>query len=68
LLGRTGSAELPEDFPNLIKEVVEIIIPRNYATSYIIEKPLLAKYLQDGLQKLNILTSASSEKIVITSG
>jgi hypothetical protein len=67
LLGRTGSAELPEDFPNLIKEVVEII-PRNYATSYIIEKPLLAKYLQDGLQKLNILTSASSEKIVITSG
>lgn len=58
-LGRGLSGEQPEDFPNLVKQIVELI-PQNYATSYIIEKPLLAKYLQNGLQKLNILTSTSS--------
>ncbi|WP_442948966.1 DUF3775 domain-containing protein [Nostoc sp.] len=36
------------------------LISLNYTTSYIIEKPLLAKYLRDGLQKLNIWTCASS--------
>ena len=56
-LGRTASAELPEDFPNLIKEALDFI-PQNYATSYIIEKPFLAKYLRNGLQKIKILTSA----------
>ncbi|MEH2326192.1 MAG: DUF3775 domain-containing protein [Nostoc sp.] len=58
-LGRIPSGQVPEDFTNLIKQVVELI-PRNYATSYIIEKPLLAKYLRDGLQKLDIWSSASS--------
>jgi Protein of unknown function (DUF3775) len=58
-LGRIPSGQLPEDFANLIKQVVELI-PQNYATSYIIEKPLLAKYLRDGLQKLDIWTFASS--------
>jgi hypothetical protein len=58
-LGRGASSEQPEDFPNLVKQVVELI-PQHYATSYIIEKPLLAKYLQDGLQKLNICLSASA--------
>ncbi|MEH2193386.1 MAG: DUF3775 domain-containing protein [Nostoc sp.] len=48
-----------EDFLNLVKQVIELI-PRNYATSYIIEKPLLAKYLRNGLQKLDIWTSALS--------
>jgi hypothetical protein len=56
-LGRAALAQLPDDFPNLIKEVMDII-PQDYATSYIIEKPLLAKYLRGGLQKLNILTFA----------
>jgi hypothetical protein len=55
-LGRAVLAQLPDDFPNLIKEVIELI-PQDYATSYITEKPLLAKYLRGGLQKLNILTS-----------
>ncbi|WP_442941044.1 hypothetical protein [Nostoc sp.] len=36
------------------------LIPQNYATSYIIEKSLLARYLRSGLQKLNISTCASS--------
>ncbi|WP_207794490.1 DUF3775 domain-containing protein, partial [Nostoc sp. UIC 10630] len=58
-LGRTALGEQAENFPNLLKQVVEII-PQNYATSYIIEKPLLAKYLRDGLQKLDIWTSAFS--------
>jgi hypothetical protein len=58
-LGRIPSGQVPEDFANLIKQVVEMI-PQNYATSYIIEKPLLAKYLREGLQKLNIWTSALS--------
>ncbi|MEH2433912.1 MAG: DUF3775 domain-containing protein [Nostoc sp.] len=58
-LGRIPSGQVPEDFTNLIKQVVELI-PRNYATSYIIEKSLLAKYLRDGLQKLDIWSSASS--------
>jgi hypothetical protein len=58
-LGRTALAEQAENFPNLVKQVVELI-PQNYATSYIIEKPLLAKYLRDGLQKLEIWSSASS--------
>ena len=62
-LGRNTSGEQPEDLPNLVKQVVELI-PQNYATSYIIERPFLAKYLakylRNGLQKLNILTSASS--------
>ncbi|MEH1943655.1 MAG: DUF3775 domain-containing protein [Nostoc sp.] len=58
-LGRISSGQVPEDFTNLIKQVVELI-PQNYATSYIIEKPLLAKYLRDGLQKLDIWSSASS--------
>lgn len=58
-LGRTASSEQAQDFPNLVKQVVELI-PQNYATSYIIEKPLLAKYLRNGLQKLDIWTSAFS--------
>ncbi|MEH1945762.1 MAG: DUF3775 domain-containing protein [Nostoc sp.] len=58
-LGRIPSGQVPEDFTNLIKQVIELI-PRNYATSYIVEKPLLAKYLRDGLQKLDIWSSASS--------
>ncbi|AVH69101.1 DUF3775 domain-containing protein [Nostoc sp. 'Lobaria pulmonaria (5183) cyanobiont'] len=58
-LGRGASGELPENLPNLVKQVVELI-PQNYVTSYIIEKPLLAKYLRDGLQKLDIWTSALS--------
>jgi hypothetical protein len=58
-LGRTALGEQAENFPNLVKQVVELI-PQNYATSYIIEKPLLAKYLRDGLQKLDIWSSASS--------
>jgi Cdc6-like AAA superfamily ATPase len=62
-LGRSTSGEQPEDLANLVKQVVELI-PQNYATSYILERPLLAKYLakylRNGLQKLNILTSASS--------
>jgi hypothetical protein len=58
-LGRIPSDQLTEDFANLIKQVVELI-PKSYETSYIIEKPLLAKYLRDGLQKLDIWTFASS--------
>ncbi|MEH1874751.1 DUF3775 domain-containing protein [Nostoc sp.] len=58
-LGRIPSGQVPEDFTNLIKQVLELI-PQNYATSYIIEKPLLAKYLINGLQKLDIWSSASS--------
>ncbi|MCF2146916.1 DUF3775 domain-containing protein [Desmonostoc muscorum LEGE 12446] len=58
-LGRSLSDQAPEDFPNLVKQVVELI-PKNYATNYIIEKPLLAKYLRIGLQKLNICPSISS--------
>ncbi|WP_341527653.1 DUF3775 domain-containing protein [Nostoc sp. UHCC 0302] len=57
-LGRGISNGQAENFPNLVKQVVELI-PKNYATSYIIEKPLLGKYLRNGLRKLNILTSAS---------
>ncbi|MEH1955132.1 DUF3775 domain-containing protein [Nostoc sp.] len=58
-LGRGMSDGQLEDFQNLLKQVVELI-PEKYATSYIIERPLLAKYLRDGLQKLNIWTSALS--------
>lgn len=58
-LGQSALDGQPEDFPNLIKQVVQLI-PQNYATSYIIEKPLLAKYLRSGLQKLNISTCTSS--------
>jgi hypothetical protein len=58
-LGRIPSVQIPEDFANLIKQVIELI-PKNYATSYIIEKPLLAKYLRDGLQKRGIWSFASS--------
>jgi hypothetical protein len=58
-LGRGISDGQLEDFPNFIKKVVQLI-PQNYATSYIIEKPLLAKYLRDGLQKLDIWNSALS--------
>ncbi|MEH1771644.1 DUF3775 domain-containing protein [Nostoc sp.] len=58
-LGRGMSDGQLEDFQNLLKQVVELI-PEKYATSYIIDRPLLAKYLRDGLQKLNIWTSALS--------
>jgi hypothetical protein len=58
-LGRIPSGQEPEDFANMIKEVVELI-PQNYASTYIIEKSLLAKYLRDGLQKVDISTFASS--------
>ncbi|MEH2226608.1 DUF3775 domain-containing protein [Nostoc sp.] len=58
-LGRIPSGQVPEDFANLIKQVVELI-SQNYATTYIIERPLLAKYLRDGLQKLDIWNSALS--------
>ncbi|MEH2271214.1 MAG: DUF3775 domain-containing protein [Nostoc sp.] len=43
-LGRGISDGQLEDFQNLLKQVVELI-PEKYATSYIIERPLLAKYL-----------------------
>ncbi|MEH1819653.1 MAG: hypothetical protein V7L31_11345 [Nostoc sp.] len=36
-----------EDFPNFVKKVLEIV-PQNQATSYILERPFLAKYLRDG--------------------
>ncbi|MCW5316199.1 DUF3775 domain-containing protein [Nostoc sp. KVJ3] len=58
-LGRGASSEQPENFTNLLTLAVELI-PQNYATSYIIEKPLLAKYLRDGLQKLDTWTSSFS--------
>ncbi|MBD2344748.1 DUF3775 domain-containing protein [Anabaena subtropica] len=58
-LGRSALGEPTEDFSNLVEQVVDFI-PENYATIYIIEKPLLAKYLRKGLQKLNILPSVSS--------
>ncbi|MEH2260025.1 DUF3775 domain-containing protein [Nostoc sp.] len=58
-LGRGISDGRLESFQKLLKQVVEFI-PKNYATSYIIERPLLAKYLRDGLQKLNVCTSALS--------
>lgn len=58
-LGRGISHGQLEDFPNFRKKVLEII-PENHATSYILERPLLAKYLRDGLQKVDISTFASS--------
>ncbi len=58
-LGRSVLDGQAEDFPHFVKLVIDLI-PQNYATSYIVEKPLLAKYLRGGLQKLNICTSASS--------
>ncbi|MHC5857453.1 DUF3775 domain-containing protein [Nostoc sp.] len=58
-LGRSISHGQLEDFPNFVKKVVKIV-PKNHATSYILERPLLAKYLRDGLQKLNISTFALS--------
>ncbi|QLE41707.1 DUF3775 domain-containing protein [Nostoc sp. C052] len=58
-LGRSISHGQLEDFPNFVKKVLEIV-PKNQATSYILERPLLAKYLRDGLQKLDISTFALS--------
>jgi Protein of unknown function (DUF3775) len=58
-LGQIPQGQVPEDFTNLIKQVIEFI-PQNYATNYIIEKPLLAKYLRNGLQKIDIWNSAFS--------
>ncbi|MEH2054713.1 MAG: DUF3775 domain-containing protein [Nostoc sp.] len=58
-LGRGISHGHLEDFPNFCKKVLQII-PENHATSYILERPLLAKYLRDGLQKVDISTFASS--------
>ncbi|MEH2442444.1 DUF3775 domain-containing protein [Nostoc sp.] len=58
-LGRGIADGQLEDFLNLVKQVVELI-PPNYATTYIIERPLLAKYLRNGLQKLDTWTSAFS--------
>ncbi|MEH1863811.1 MAG: DUF3775 domain-containing protein [Nostoc sp.] len=58
-LGRGISNGQLEDFPNLVKQLVELI-PKNYRSIYIIEKPLLAKNLRDGLQKLDICNFYSS--------
>lgn len=58
-LDRSISHGQLEDFPNFVKKVLEIV-PQNQATSYILERPLLAKYLRDGLQKLDISTFALS--------
>ncbi|BAB76629.1 DUF3775 domain-containing protein [Anabaena sp. FACHB-709] len=51
-LGQYASCKQPEDFQNLIAQAVHLI-PDNYATSYIIEKSFLAKYLRSGLEKIN---------------
>ncbi|WP_193199236.1 DUF3775 domain-containing protein [Nostoc sp. MG11] len=55
--GRGTSCEQAEDLDNLIAQALKLI-PQNYATSYIIERASLAKYLRSGLQKINILPVA----------
>ncbi|MBW4690041.1 MAG: DUF3775 domain-containing protein [Komarekiella atlantica HA4396-MV6] len=48
LLGRGDSGEQLSDFPELVKEAQEL------QAYYLLEKSLLAKYLRNGLQKLNL--------------
>ncbi|WGV29123.1 DUF3775 domain-containing protein [Halotia branconii] len=48
LLGRGHSGEQPSDFPDLVKEA------QGMEAHYLLEKSLLAKYLRNGLQKLNL--------------
>ncbi|MEH2249654.1 DUF3775 domain-containing protein [Nostoc sp.] len=57
--GRSALDGQPEDFPNLVKQVVQLYL-KIMQPRYIIEKPLLAKYLRSRLQKINISTCASS--------
>lgn len=47
-LGRGAGDEQPSDFPVLVDEA------QTMKPNYLLEKSLLAKYLQNGLQKLNL--------------
>ncbi|MBN3876153.1 MAG: DUF3775 domain-containing protein [Nostoc sp. JL23] len=47
-------------FKSVSHQVGNCYIHPNYAIGYILERPLLAKYLRDGLQKLDICNSALS--------
>ncbi len=59
-VGRGIPYKQPKDLDNLILQALNLI-PQNYATSYIIERASLAKYLRYGLQKINILPAAKFE-------
>lgn len=48
LLGRGHSSEKPSDFPDLVREA------QGVQAQYLLEKSPLAKYLRNGLSKLNL--------------